>query len=320
MKTILIALNEDSLSEAQMVQIQTLLPDARLVVTEEREQMEAVLADVEIAAGWVPRELVVKAPNLRWFQQWFAGTDWLYRHPQAIEKAFMLSNVSGVHAVPMTEHILGLLLAFGRKLHIAQRKQVLGEWWRPPGETLFELFNKTILLIGVGAIGQRTAQMAKALGMRVLGIRRDPTAEVAGVARMAGTDKLLELLPEADFVVIILPLTEETRGLIGQHELQVMKSSAYIINVGRGPIIDQTALISALQKREIAGAGLDVFEDEPLPKESPLWQMENVIITGHYAGATPQYNRRAMTIFLDNLQRYQKGEPLRNLIDKRRGY
>jgi len=320
MKTILIALNEDSVSEAQMVQIQTLVPDARLVVTEDREQMEAVLADVEIAAGWVPRELVLKGPSLRWFQQWFAGTDWLYRYPQAIEKGFMLTNVSGVHAVPMTEHILGLLLAFGRKLHIAQHKQVLGEWWHPPGETLFELFNKTILLIGVGAIGQRTAQMAKALGMRVLGIRRDPTAEVAGVDQMAGRDKLLELLPEADFVVMILPLTEETRGLIGQHELQVMKSSAYIINVARGPIIDQAALISALQKGQIAGAGLDVFEHEPLAKHSPLWQMENVIITGHYAGATPQYNRRAMTIFLDNLQRYQKGEPLHNLVDKRRGY
>jgi phosphoglycerate dehydrogenase-like enzyme len=153
-----------------------------------------------------------------------------------------------------------------------------------------------------------------------LGVRRNPERGAAGVEAMFGPNRLLDVLPEADFVVITAPLTDETRGMIGERELRAMRPTAYIVNIGRGGIVDEDALICALQEGRIAGAGLDVFETEPLPEDSPLWKMENVVITAHYAGATPHYDERAMAIFLDNLRRYKAGEPLRNVVDKKLGY
>jgi phosphoglycerate dehydrogenase-like enzyme len=187
-------------------------------------------------------------------------------------------------------------------------------------EGLFELAGKTMVLVGVGAIGVRTAEVAAPFGMRVLGVRRDPTADAPGVEAMFGPDQLLDLLPQADFLVLTIPLTHETQGMIGEPELRAMKPTAYLINIGRGGTVQETVLIRALREGWIAGAGLDVFESEPLPQDSPLWEMENVIITAHYAGLTPYYNQRAMAIFLDNLRRYQAGEPMRNVVDKRLGY
>src|SRR5206468_9781954 len=184
----------------------------------------------------------------------------------------------------------------------------------------FELAGKTLLLIRVGAIGARTAAIGSALGMRVLGVRRNPDAGVPGVDAMFVSSQLRDHLPEADFVVLTVPLSRETRGMIGEQELRAMKSSAYVVNIGRGGTIQEPALVRALREGWIAGAGLDVFAEEPLPKTSPLWELENVIITAHYAGLTPQYDDRAMAIFLDNLRRYQAGEPLRNVVDKRAGY
>ncbi|MFL5802112.1 MAG: D-2-hydroxyacid dehydrogenase, partial [Roseiflexaceae bacterium] len=275
---------------------------------------------IEIAAGGFPHELVARAAGLRWFQQWGAGADWLLRHPEVAGKDFALTNVSGVHAIPISEHIIGMLLMFARGLHHAVRAQAQREWRRIKSEEVFELAGKTMLLLGVGAIGERTAALASALGMRVEGIRRDPSREVAEVAAMYGPDQLRERLAHADFVVLTVPLSHATQGLIGAAELRAMRPSAYLINIGRGGTIDEPALVQALAKRRIAGAALDVFAEEPLPAASPLWAMENVIITAHYAGATPKYNQRAMAIFLDNLRRYRDGAPLRNLVDKQAGY
>ncbi|MDQ4074722.1 MAG: D-2-hydroxyacid dehydrogenase [Chloroflexota bacterium] len=320
MSTILISFKPDVLADEHLTQIERLAPDARVVVTDNRDEMEALLEEIEIVAGWVPTEVILEAPNLRWVQQWSAGADWLLQHPEVVEKDFILTSTSGIHAIQITEHIFALLLAFARRLHDAVRAQSRQEWWSPQGETLFELEGKTLLLIGVGAIGERTAQVATAMGMRVLGVRNNPSKTVPNVERMVGPDHLQELLPKADFVVLTVPLTDETRGMIGQSELQQMKPNAILINIGRGGTVDEESLARALQEGWIAGAGLDVFEEEPLPEESPLWDMDNVIITAHYAGATPHYHERAMAIFLDNLQRYQAGEPLRNVVDKTRGY
>jgi phosphoglycerate dehydrogenase-like enzyme len=156
--------------------------------------------------------------------------------------------------------------------------------------------------------------------MRVIGVRRNPREPVPGVERIVGPDRLLEVLPLADFVVLTIPLTPETRHLIGEPQLRAMKPTAYLFNIGRGGTIDEVALIRGLREGWIAGAGLDVFAKEPLPADSPLWRMENVLITAHYAGATPHYNERAMAIFLDNLRRYRAGAPLRNVVDKSLGY
>jgi phosphoglycerate dehydrogenase-like enzyme len=321
MKTILFNFQPGVIPETELDQVRAAAPDMRLRVTSDYDEIEIVLDEIEIAANGLPRDLLAKAHNLRWAQQWSAGVDWLLRYPEAAELDFVLTNASGVHAIPVSEHILAFLLAFGRGFHHALRAQVRREWFSYEQQTgVFELVGKTMVLVGVGAIGERTAELVTALGMRVLGVRRDPAVGAPGVEAMYGPDQLLDLLPEADFLVLVVPLTHETQGMIGERELRAMKPTAHVINVGRGDIIQEGVLIRALQEGWIAGAGLDVFETEPLPEDSPLWGMDNVIITAHYGGANPYYTERAMEIFLDNLRRYRAGEPMRNVVDKRVGY
>lgn len=320
MNTILIGLAADEVSEQDLARIRAIAPHKRILVTQDRDEIEATLDEIEIAVASFPRDLLPRARNLRWLQQWGAGADWLMRYPEAVEMDFLLTNASGVHAIPISEHIFAYLLARARGLCRAVRAQERHEWVHHSQHRVFELAGKTLLLVGVGAIGERTALLAEAFGMRVLGVRRDPSAGAPGVEAMFGPDQVLQLLPEADFVVLTIPMTHETRGLIGERELRAMKPTAFIINIGRGGTIQEQVLIRALQEGWIAGAGLDVFETEPLPADSPLWDMENVIITSHYSGLTPHYHERAMDIFLDNLRRYQASEPLRNVVDKELGY
>ncbi len=320
MKTMLLGFEPNTLSASALDQIQALVPDMRLLVTTNAQEIEAALGEIEIAVKQFPQALMPQAPHLRWFQQWGAGADWLLHHPAVAASDLVITTGSGVHAIPISEHILAYLFAFARALPKAIRSQTQYVWQQPEWGHLFELAGKTMVLIGVGAIGERTALMAHALGIRVLGVRHNADVNTPGVEAMFAPAALLDLLPQADFVVITVPLTEATRGLIGAAELQAMKASAYLVNIGRGAVIDEVALVRALQAGKLAGAGLDVFASEPLPPDSPLWAMENVIITGHYAGATPIYEQRAMTIFLDNLRRYRAGEPLRNVVDKASGY
>ncbi len=320
MTVLLLAENPDALSAADRATIAGLAPDMRLAVTDDRSEIESLMGDVEIAAGHLAPALLAKAPTLRWYQQWGAGADWLMRHPEIAERDFIITNASGVHAIQISEHILAFLLAFARRLPDAVRAQSQRRWQKQRHDDVFELAGKTLLLIGVGAIGERTARLAAALGMRVLGIRRNPMGTVPGVEQIGGPDRLHAFLSQADFVALTVPLTGETRKMIGESELRLMKRTAYLVNIGRGGTIDEAALVRALREGWIAGAGLDVFEKEPLPADSPLWDMPNVIITAHYAGSTPAYDERAMAIFLDNLRRYMAGEPLRNVVDKRLGY
>ncbi len=320
MSILLLSLTPEEIEPAALDTIGALAPDMRVVATRDRSEIEALLDEIEIAAGWFPHNLVARAPGLRWFQQWGAGADWLLRYPETIDRDFVLTNTSGIHAIPISEQIIGMLLMFARGLHRAVRAQAQQQWWRAEPADLFELAGKTMLLVGVGAIGARTAMLASALGMTVEGIRRDPARAVAGVSAMYGPDQLRERLAHADVVVLTVPLSRITQAMIGAAELRAMKPTAYLINIGRGGTVDEPALVRALREQRIAGAALDVFAEEPLPPSSPLWAMEHVIITGHYAGSTPKYNQRAMAIFLDNLRRYRSGEPLRNVVDKQAGY
>jgi phosphoglycerate dehydrogenase-like enzyme len=319
MTTLLLGFS-DELSETQLSQIGRAMPEAQVVVTKDPHKIEGIAEEVEIAAGWLPPELVLSLPNLKWYQQWFAGADWLARHPEAVQRDFILTNLSGVHAVCISEHIFAFLLAFARGLPAAFQAQREHRWVPSGGGSLFELAGKTMLILGLGAIGGRTAQVALAMGMRVIGIRRNPYIFVWGVEKVGGPEQLLDFVSEADVVVSALPLTSATKNLVNREVLQQMKPSAYLISIGRGGVVEEAALIEALQAGTIAGAGLDVFETEPLPPDSPLWDMDNVLITAHYAGATPRYQEKALAIFLDNLRRYQAGEPLRNVINKRVGY
>jgi len=320
-KTLLIGLDPDTVSEAQLEEVRALASDMQVLVTDDRDDIEAALDDIEIAAGSMPRELLPKAQSLRWYQQWGAGANWLLHQPDVPEDEFILTNVSGVHAIPISEHIFALMLAFARRLHDAVRAQGDGKWTRHDElGPISELAGKTMVLIGTGAIGGRTARLARGLEMRVLGVRRHPAVEAPCVEAMYGPDQLLDILPEADYLVLAMPLTFETEHMIGEAELRAMKPTAHLINIGRGGTVEEDALVRALQEGWIAGAGLDVFETEPLPEDSPLWGMDNAILTYHYAGSNPYYNERAMAIFIDNLCRYRAGEPMRNVVDKRLGY
>jgi len=303
-----------------LAEVHAAAPGYGVVVASEAAEMDAVLDEVEIIAGRAPPDVLARAPRLRWYQQWDAGVDWLLSHPVLAQRDFLLTNSSGIHAIPLTEHILALMLALSRRLNEAWRAQGQRDWHTVPFGRTSELYGKTIVIVGMGPIGQRLAQVVAALGMRVVGVRSRAGIAVPGVERMWGPDGLLDALAEADWLVLAAPLTTRTRGLVGRRELARIKPGAYLINVGRGPVLDEAALIDALQDGRLAGAALDVFETEPLPPDSPLWDMPNVLITAHYAGDSPLYHERALAIFLDNLERYVVGRPLRNLVDKQRGY
>jgi phosphoglycerate dehydrogenase-like enzyme len=320
MGVLLLTLAPDKVDPSTWDKLTRLAPDKRVVITDNKDEIEATLPDLEIVAGSLSPEFVLRAPVLRWYQQWGAGADWLMRYPEAAQKDFILTNASGVHAIQISEHILGMCLMLGRRMQEAVRAQVRHEWWSAPGESMIELAGRTMLLVGVGAIGERTAKIASRLGMRVEGVRRDASKSVENIAEMYGNDQLRERLPHADVVVLTVPLSSATKGMIGKAELRAMKSSAFLINIGRGGTVDEPALIEALQNKTIAGAGLDVFAEEPLPADSPLWDMPNVVITGHYSGGSPHYNERALGIFFDNLARFRDGKPLRNVVNKEAGY
>jgi D-2-hydroxyacid dehydrogenase (NADP+) len=320
MPTILMVWRAHPITAEQLEQVHAAAPGYRVVVARERAEMEALLEEIEIVAGRAPPDVLARAPRLRWYQQWDAGVDWLLNHPELSARDFWLTNSSGIHAIPLAEHVLGLMLALTRRLPQAMRAQSRHEWYTVPFGDTTELYGKTVVIVGMGPIGQRAAQVAAALGMRVLGVRSHADRMVPGVEKMVGPDGLCDALCEADFLVLAAPLTGRTRGMIGRRELASIKSGAFLINVGRGATLDEAALIDVLRQGRLAGAGLDVFEAEPLPTDSPLWDMQNVLITAHYAGDSPHYHERAMVIFLDNLRRYIAGDPLCNLVDKQRGY
>ena len=289
---------------------------------EEWEQRSGELASrVEVVVGYRPGTWFKEMPNLRWMQQTSAGANWLLSHPEVAKSDVVLTNVAGVRDIPVAEHALALMLTLSRCIHHSVRRQLKHHWDKfVRREDMTELSGATMGLIGVGKIGEETAKRAKGMNMRVLGLRRRPELTSPHVDRMFGPQGLMELLCQSDWVVITGAMTSETIGLIGENELRTMKKSAYLINVARGPMIQEEALIKALQERWIAGAGLDVVEQEPLPQESPLWDMENVVITPHHAGASPYAVDRFIKIFTENLRRYQAGEPLMNVVDKRLGY
>ena len=276
------------------------------------------------------------APDLRWVQGHFAGVDHFLDHP--LMRQVTLTTASGIHTPNIAEYVLMMMLAFGHHLPRMVHYQDRSEW--PPDRQRWPLFvphelrGSTLGIVGYGSIGREVARLAKAFGMRVLATKRDvqhPNDEgwqlpesgdkAAGqVDRLYAPDQLRSMLGECDFVVAAVPLTPETRGLIGAEVLKSMKSDAVLINIARGGVVDESALIEALRSNTIGGAALDVFEQEPLPADSPLWKFDNVIISPHVAGFTPHYDERAMDLFAENLRRYVAGKPLLNVVDMRKGY
>jgi phosphoglycerate dehydrogenase-like enzyme len=269
---------------------------------------------------WTGRPILQKvleqAPELRWLHTPSAGVDHVLI-PPVLERDITVTNSAGVHAIPIAEFVMALLLSHVKRLHDYRAAQSEARWERSfrPGE----LYEQTLLILGIGGIGQAIASRAAAFGMRVLGIRRSPRP-MEGVAQVVGMDGWRALLPEADALVIAAPLTEETRGMVDAAALEAMKPSAYLVNIARGAIIDEPALIGAMNAGRIAGAALDTFEEEPLPPESPLWRLPNVTITPHTTSGSPRMHERQIALFLENLRRFRGGEPMLNVVDKAAGY
>jgi phosphoglycerate dehydrogenase-like enzyme len=301
--------------------IKAIAPNHELLISHDEKEIERCIADVEIIFGEAGRKFIPKARNLRWYQQNGAGADWIMKETRFELGSFTLTSASGVHGVPITEHIMALLLAFSRGL----KPVILGQhdriWEENRKLKRFELDGKRCLLVGIGAIGTQFAKVASAFGMEVVAVRRASGGErPEGVVKLVTVAEMDAELPQSDILVITAPLTNETYHMFDRRRLSLLRKGAYVVNIGRGAIIKEDDLIDLLRSGHIAGAGLDVFETEPLPKESPLWDMENVIVTPHYAGMTPRYHERLVEIFLDNLERYVAGRPMRNVVDWSLGY
>ena len=278
-----------------------------------------VAPEIEVLMGSFPPAVCAAASKLRWIQSYSAGMD-KFLLPEIIERAEVaVSNMAGIYAPQGGEHAWALLLALARGLHRSIRRQDRREW---AAEPVFTVSGGVMGLIGLGGFGLEMVKRARGYDLTILAIDPVRTEKPEGIAELkpASKENLHDLLRRSDVVMTACPLTPETYHLIGRPELALMKPTAYLINVTRGGIIDEPALIEALQSGQIAGAGLDVCEAEPLPPDNPLWQAPNLIITPHRAGASPHRPRETFAFFYQNLARYLKGERPLNLIDKRRGF
>jgi len=302
-------------NEEQVERIRSAAPDYELLYGRDKERWLHRVQEAEIIIGWrrmFEETCLRPETKLRWVQSWSAGVD-TFPLDRMAELGIHLTTTSGIHAYPISETILAMMLGFTRNLHIYARNQIAGRWVRT--DPLLEMHGKTAGIIGFGAIGEETARLCKAFGMRVLGVRLSgrPSPNADEMYDVSGLD---QVLAESDYVIVTLPLTRETRRMFGREQFARMKKSAMFINIGRGGLVDEQALVEALHSGEIAGAGLDVFETEPLPEDSPLWSMDNVIITPHTAGGSSLYHERAFEIALKNLRSYlQTGMPSVNLVD-----
>lgn len=265
---------------------------------------------VLVASGFWQNDLLASTDLLQFIQVCAVGHDQFDKTAIA-ERRIHLCNSAGVNANAVSDHTFALLLGLTRQIHVARSNQ-LNQHWRPMISDLSrreeELPGKTMLLYGVGQIGSRIAKLAKAFGMTVVGVRRDPSKAVANVDEMHASPAFVSLLPRADVVVLACPLTDETRGLMNGEAFAAMSPSAYLINVARGGCVEQNALIAALENKQIAGAGIDVTEPEPLPPTSALWRLDNVILTPHCGGETRNYEDNVIDTLIENLERLWRGE------------
>lgn len=262
------------------------------------------------------REALAAGAGLKWIHLASAGVEHAL-FPELRERHITLTNGRGVYAVPIAEHVLGTMLALALDIPALVRRQGLREW-RAPGTV--ELLSSTAVIVGLGGIGREVARRCRAFGMRVLATRGHPENPDPDADRVYAADALADILPLADWLIVSAPATPETRHIVGAAELAALPPGARLVNIARGSLVDERALIAALREGRLAGAALDVFETEPLPTESPLWGMPNVIISPHNAGASPRSLQRTLDLFLENLHRFLAGEPLKNVVDMDRGY
>lgn len=299
-------------------------PDIKIAWVDTHGNFEGDPSDAEVYFNWfylkpdVLRKVLAAAPNLRWHQAPSAGVNHILI-PEYLERDIVLTNGAGTFSTSIAEFVLTYILYHAKSLSKLLQLQADRTWKKSIELPIQEVSDSTLLIIGAGNIGQAIAKRASAFGMRVWGSRRTPQP-MPDFEKVVGADEWRSLLPEADYIVLATPLTPQTRQLIDESALRAMRSNAFLINIARGAVVDEAALITALQHGWIAGAGLDAFETEPLPVDSPLWSLPNVFVTPHCSGFSPRIADRMIALFLDNLNRYQTGQPLRNVVDKRAGY
>src|SRR5262245_1199538 len=323
-----------SVSDERLTKIREAAAPMEVVQAADETRAIAEIADADALFGYLHPAMLRAAKKLRWAQSPTASME-KYLYPELVQSAVVVTNMRGIFSDVIADHVFGFILCFAKNFHTYIRQQTQGVWrmlGRPanelpgyggPGEVhpsdreAITLGDCTLGVIGLGGIGSETARRGLAFGMRVLGVDPVLTSAPNGVT-LWRPERLDDLLRESDFVVIAAPHTPQTYRLINRERLKKMKRTAYLINVGRGVIVDLADLTAALEAGEIAGAGLDVFEVEPLPAEHPLWQMDNVLITPHCAAASPRVPERHLETLLDNLRRFVGGHPLRNIVDKKR--
>jgi phosphoglycerate dehydrogenase-like enzyme len=324
---------EDELVE----RIQAVSPQVKVSVSPDREIFsEEAWRRAEVLFTWKVLPAHDQAPRLRWIQYYLAGTEKLIEAEISKKPDLIVTSMSGANAPQVAEHAVGMLLALGRQMPQLMKDQQESKWSKTAG-TRFEPLNlrgSTVGIVGYGSIGRQIARLLRPFGCVILASKRnamDPTdngyaPDGAGDPQGEFFDRLYPgktlraMFKECDFVVVTVPLTKETNGMIGAEQLASLREGAYLVDVSRGGVIDHEALVEALQNETLAGASLDVFPEEPLPEESPLWKMPNVILTPHIAGISPHYDRQAVDLFCENLRRYLNNEPLYNRVDLERGY
>jgi phosphoglycerate dehydrogenase-like enzyme len=279
------------------------------------------VADAEAMFGTLPTALLARAARLRWLQAPQAAPPAGYYYPELIAHPVVVTNFREIYNDHIGAHIMAFVLAFARGLHDYLPRQLRRQWAPEPLDTgVIHLPEATVLIVGLGGIGAEAARLAAAFGMRVIGVDARRREAPPGVAELHGAKALDALLPRADFVILTVPHTPQTEGFMHRARFQRMKRSAFFINIGRGMTTRLDDLVAALRAGEIAGAGLDVFEQEPLPADHALWTMPGVLLTPHTAGFGPYLDERRFEILLDNCKRFLAGQPLRNVVDKARWF
>jgi len=310
-------------TEPQLAMLEQLPAETSIAVGERAEAFARTAPEADVIFNWsgsgeLLREVFLQCPRVRWVHTRSAGLDGVL-FPELAESAVPLTNGTGVFSESLGEFALAGILFFAKDLRRMIRNQEAGRW--EPFDVA-EIAGQTVGIIGYGDIGHAVAARARAIGMRVVAVKRrvPPAGGDAYADQIYTPERALEMIALSDYIVAAAPLTVETRGLIGEREFAAMKATAVVINLGRGPVIDERAMVRALSERRIRGAALDVFETEPLPEGHPLYGLDNVLLSPHTADHTADWLDRAMQFFLDNFARFHQGQPLQNLVDKKLGY
>lgn len=310
------------LKEKYMEMIRDAFPEILTVkALDPARQVEEIIDTDFLVTGFKPDlELFKKGERLQVIQTWSAGVD-KYMEEEVLQhlkaRGIKLISMSGIHGDPIAEHVMGLIINYSRRLYDFYEAQKERKWLRLD---VGQLAGKTMVIVGTGSIGREIARRAKAFRMRTIGVKRNIEGKIDYIDELYSNAQLEIALKQGDYIVIALPLTEETRGFIGRKEFAVMKETAFFVNIARGEVVDEGALIEALKEGRIVGAALDVFTEEPLSPDSPFYDLENVYITPHISAAHPDYNLKAVRLFIENLKSYLENREIKNLVDYNRGY